>query len=85
MLMYADDTTLNLNGVSSDVTINNKLAKISEWLSSNKLFLNIKITKCMVFHTPQRKVNYPFLKLNNVKIERVSQFSIFLELLYIPH
>ena len=29
----------------------------------------------MVFHTPQRRVNYPTLKLNNVNIERVSQFN----------
>ena len=29
----------------------------------------------MVFHTPQRRVNYPTLKLNNVTIERVSQFN----------
>ena len=29
----------------------------------------------MVFHTPQRRVNYPALKLNNVLIERVSQFN----------
>ena len=77
MLMYADDTTLycNLNGVNSEVKINNELSKISEWLSSNKLSLNIKKTKFMVFHTPQRRVNYPVLKLNNVNIERVSQFN----------
>ena len=29
----------------------------------------------MVFHTPQRRVNYPVLKLNNVNLERVSQFN----------
>ena len=29
----------------------------------------------MVFHTPQRRVNYPVLKLNNADIERVSQFK----------
>ena len=29
----------------------------------------------MVFHTPQRRVNYSTLKLNNVNIERVSQFN----------
>ena len=77
MVMYADDTTLycNLNGVNSEVNINNELSKISEWLSSNKLSLNIKKTKFMVFHTPQRRVNYPVLKLNNVNIERVSQFN----------
>ena len=78
--MYADDTTLNcnLNGVNSKVTINIELSKISEseWLSSNKLSLNIKKTKFMVFHTPQRRVDYPVLKLNNVNIESVSfQFS----------
>ena len=77
MLMYADDTTLycNLNGVNSEVKINNELSKISEWLSSNKLSLNIKKTKFIVFHTPQRRVNYPVLKLNNVNIEKVSQFN----------
>ena len=30
----------------------------------------------MVFHTSQRRVNYPTLKLNNnVNIERLSQFN----------
>ena len=42
--MYADDTTLycNLNGVNSEVTINNELSKISEWLPSNKLSLILR-------------------------------------------
>ena len=35
----------------------------------------LKKTKFMVFHTSQRRVNYPTLKLNNVNIERVSQFN----------
>ena len=75
--MYADDTTLycNLNGVNSEVVINNELSKISEWLSSNKLSLNIKKTKFMIFHTPLRRIDYPVLKLNNINIERVSQFN----------
>ena len=29
----------------------------------------------MVFHTPQRRVNYPVFKLNNVNVERVSLFN----------
>ena len=29
----------------------------------------------MVIHTPERKVNYPNLKLNNVNVERVSQIN----------
>ena len=43
----------------------------------NKLSLNVKKTKHMVFHTPQRKVIYPTLKLNNANIERVTQFNFF--------
>ena len=75
MLMYADDTTLycNLDDSTSEMLLNNELTKITDWLSSNKLSLNVKKTKFMVFHTPQRRVNYPTLKLNNV--ERVSQFN----------
>ena len=34
-----------------------------------------KKTKYMVFHTPQRKVTYPEIKINNLLIERVSEFS----------
>ena len=77
MLMYADDTTLycNLDDSTSDFFLNNELTKITDWLSSNKLSLNVKKTKFMVFHTPQRRVNYPTLKLNNVNIKRVSQFT----------
>ena len=77
MLMYADDTTLycNLDDSTSEILLNNELTKITDWLSSNKLSLNVKKTKFTVFHTPQRRVNYLTLKLNNVNIERVSQFN----------
>ena len=30
----------------------------------------------MVFHTPQRKVTYPKITINNILIERVSEFSL---------
>ena len=76
MVMYADDTTLycNLGDLSEDI-INTELTKVSEWLAANKLSLNVKKTKCMVFHTPQRKVTYPEIKINNILIERVSDFN----------
>ena len=66
MLMYADDTTLycNINNANSDIILNNELCTISDWLSSNKLSLNVKKTKYMVFHTPQKKSN-----LSNSKIK----------------
>ncbi len=78
MLMYADDTTLHCNITHniSEQVINDELIKVQEWLSSNKLALNISKTKYMVFHTSQKKVEYPKLKLNNITIQRVSQFNI---------
>ena len=74
--MYADDTSLycNLGDLPED-KINNELTKVSEWLAANKLSLNVKKTKYMVFHTPQRKVTYPEIKINNIFIERLSEFS----------
>lgn len=77
MLMYADDTTLycNINQETSDVVINSELEKVTTWLSSNKLSLNIKKSKFMVFHTAQRHVNYPLIQINNCNIERVTNFN----------
>ena len=77
MIMYADDTALycNINRNISDQDINAELKKVSDWLCSNKLSLNVKKTKYMVFHTAQRNVTYPILTLNNVIIEQ-QQFSL---------
>ena len=77
MLMYADDTTLycNINQYTVNLDINSELNKISAWLASNKLSLNVKKTKFMVFHTAQRKIIYPKLIINNVEIEMVRQFN----------
>ena len=63
MVMYADDTTFycNLGDLSEDI-INNELTKVNEWLAANKLSLNFKKTKYMVFPIPQRKVTYPKIK-----------------------
>ena len=77
MLMYADDTTLycNMCHTLNDELINNELHKITNWLSANKLSLNVKKTKFMVFHTAQRHITYPKLNINNVAIEQVTQFN----------
>ena len=61
-------------GDLSENIINNKLTKVIEWQAANKLALNVKKTKYMVFHTPQRNVTYPEIKINNILIERVSEF-----------
>ena len=57
------------------LNFNKELKKITEWLSSNKLSLNAKKTKFMIFHTIQRKVNYPSLQINGIELERVNQFN----------
>ena len=75
--MYADDTTLycNINQNCSDIQINDELNEINVWLSSNKLCLNVKKTKFQVFHTSQRDMEYPKLHIDNMDIERVTQFN----------
>ena len=58
MIMYADDTTLYCNIENRKHrkdTINKKLSNIHQWFTSNKLSLNIKKTKFMVFHTTKKK------------------------------
>ena len=75
--MYADDPTLYCNidqNIDGD-TINNELAKICEWFIANKLSLNTKRTKYMVFHTNQRNVTYPNLVINNSIVKRVLNFN----------
>ena len=60
MVMCANDTTLYcILGDLSDDIINTQLTKVGEWLAANKLSLNVKKTKYMVFYTPKRKVTYP--------------------------
>ena len=75
--MYADDTTLfcNFDNIRNNTIINTELEKVYGWLCSNKLSLNVGKTKYMCFHTAQKKVIYPDLKINNNCIDRVSEFS----------
>ena len=42
---------------------------------SNKLSLNVSKTKYMCFHTSNKTVTYPKLKINNVTIDRVNDFK----------
>ena len=87
-IIYADDTTLDepicsfKNQADTSLkeiedSINSELDKIVEWLALNKLSLNAKKTKMMLFHYKQRKVNskIPKLKINGVTIERVKEFN----------
>ena len=78
MIMYADDTTLicDINGNPADEhLLNMELCKITDWLSANKLSLNVNKTKCMIFHSDKKTVLYPKLFIDNIEIERVDYFN----------
>ena len=79
--MYADGTTLYFNledidSVDMNDNINTHLEKNNVWLKLNKLTVNVSKTKFMIFHkrrdTPQLD-----LLLNNIKIDHVSNFTLF--------
>ena len=84
-VLYADDTTLfstieyTLPIDSSDVNylLNRELSLVHECLFLNKLSLNIKKTKFMLFHPYQKDVSnlVPVLKINQNEIERVDKFD----------
>ena len=55
--------------------INTELSKIQEWLNLNKLSLNVKKTKYIVFHHKGHNTNVRLsLSINNTPIERVKTF-----------
>ena len=81
VILYADDTnlisplcsfksSLHINKESIEHVsdqINTELSKIQEWLNINKLSLNVKKTKFMIFHHYQRNIKNitPRLKINS--------------------
>ena len=81
MLMYADDTTLfcNVNNDMTDDLLNYELSKKCDWLGAIKSALNVSKTKLMAFHTINKHVIYPKLKINGNNVEQVTNF-IFLVL-----
>ena len=83
-ILYADDTTLsspmcsftrrcNGNIEQISTSINSELNKITDWLAINKLSLNVKKTKFMIFHYRQRVItenDIPCLVINNTLIKK---------------
>ena len=59
--------------INRSTSINMELEKNSTCIKMNKLILNVKKTKYMIFHK-RRKIDYLSLKINNNEIENVNQF-----------
>ena len=55
--------------------INLELENISNWLKANKLSINVKKTKSMLFHRPSPRCRTLKLQINGVEIERVTDFD----------
>ena len=61
LFLFADDTNAlyadkNLTPLES--TVNQELCKLFDWLTANKLTLNVKKTSFVIFRPAQRKLNY---------------------------
>ena len=82
-IMYADDTMLysTIESPNNDTIeriqtkINTELFKINDWLKINKLSLNLRKSKHMIFKkTNTRNINLT-IKIDNLVIERVECFN----------
>ena len=76
--IYADDTTIyahaeNVNDLSS--ILQHEVMQISEWVTENKMKLNISKTKCLVICSDhaQRKEHRLNISLQGVPIEQVKE------------
>ena len=85
-ILFADDTSLKsymnihvptFSKQNLSNTINKELENVHNWLAVNKLSLNVKKTKFMVFHTRQHNIqlHIPELKIGNKTIDRVENFD----------
>ena len=73
-LLFADDTTFQLSGVNLDGLFeiaNSELEKASVWFTSNKLTLNVKKTKFMLFSEKKAPVVTNILKVGDKLVEQV--------------
>ena len=87
-IMYADDTNLlsticnfkcdTLSQSTLSNNINKEISKVSDWLAVNKLSLNVKKTKFMIFHPKQKNLSnhhIPSIIINNQPVEKVNCFK----------
>ena len=71
-ILYADDTNIFIEGTEYHKVIstpNTELLKVSDWLNSNKLTINLKKTNYMVFHRSRIKTN----SINLVILKKTSE------------
>ena len=75
--LFADDTTLTFKSENIDILeilMNETLELINEWLSGNKLVINIDKTSFIVFHRARLKLDLN-IKLNNHTLKCTNEFK----------
>ena len=76
-IIFADDITLitsiDCKNSKNIEKLNKELNSISDWLKLNKLSINVEKTQAIMFHNPQKKVQYPTLLIDGKKIEFVDK------------
>ena len=73
-LLFADDTTFQVSGFDLEQLFNyanSELEKSTVWLRANKLTLNVKKTKFMLFSHPNLEVGTNELRIGNKKVEQI--------------
>jgi len=75
-ILFADDTSLLLN--DRDIQklqkrAEDELMKVEEWFATNKMHLNSKKTKYMLFNLPKSRTFTFELKLSGIELDRVSE------------
>ena len=76
-ILFADDTSLFFEAISHqeiETKMNRELQNIANWMSANKLSLNIAKTKFMVFST-NPYLNEVKLKFEDHNIEQIEHFK----------
>jgi hypothetical protein len=71
--LFADDSNLffaHKSLQSLELHLNEQLCKVDQWLCVNKLSLNVEKSNFVIFHPPQKKVNYSISLLINNNILR---------------
>ena len=80
-LMYADDTTLfccleDIKSDNKELVLNNELQRVHSWLKANRLSLNVKKTKYMLFRKQKRTdIRELNLRICNDAIQPVDDFN----------
>ena len=84
LIMYADDTTLmstletfgnRKKTINIENNINTEISKITTWLKSNMLELNVKKSKFMIFFKHPKIITNFSITINNSTIEQVDHFN----------